>query len=150
MAQPKSPNDTGAPSQQTQTSYFRGRKLKGRVIKIADGYEGVVAESTDRYLPQPAHHTSVPRYTTIDDDIEIEEADQDEDDEDDEPPEPVRLLQQASTFSDVVVWGHDAVPDADDSFVKGVQDWIAFAQALHGDPGAVEKADDDEMKDDSV
>lgn len=107
---------------------------------------GVVAESTDRYLPQPLKPTSVPTYTTIDDDIEIEEADQDEDDEDDEPSEPVRLLQQVSTFSQVVAWGHDAVPDADDSFVKGVQDWIAFAQALHGNQAVDERADGGEKQ----
>lgn len=27
----------------TKTSYFRGRKLRGRSIKIAEGYEGIFA-----------------------------------------------------------------------------------------------------------
>lgn len=111
---------------------------------------GVVAESTDRYLPQPLKPTSVPTYTTIDDDLEIEDADDEEGEDDDEPSEPVRLLQQVSTFSQVVVWGHDAVPDADDSFVKGVQDWIAFAHALHGDQTAGEKTDGGEKKNHKV
>jgi len=62
-------------------------------------------------------------------DEEDDEADDEEDESDDEP---VKLLEAMSNFDEIVVWGHDQVPAADDTFVKGVQEWIAFAEAIHG------------------
>ncbi|OAL29882.1 hypothetical protein AYO22_01788 [Fonsecaea multimorphosa] len=129
----------------TATSYFRGRRLRGNSIKVPAGYRGenvpresprkadidmfagVVAKTTDRFLPQPCRMQSGPTYTAVDEDIEIA----DEEDED-EPPEPVMLLEELSTFEDVIVWGHDAVPTNEDTFVKGIEEWIAFAEAIHG------------------
>ncbi|KIV80918.1 hypothetical protein PV11_08383 [Exophiala sideris] len=111
----------------TKTSYFRGRRLRGRVIKLPADYHGVVAESTDRYLPQPIKSQSGPTFTAVDEDIEIEE-------EEEEPPEPVRILDQVSTFDEVIVWGHDRLPSSDDPFVKGIEEWISFAEAIHGKP----------------
>lgn len=98
-------------------------------------------DSTDKFIALPTKATSRPTYTQIDDDIEIEE-------EEDEPPEPVRILQEVSTFDEVVVWGHDAVPDADNAFVRGVQDWIGFAEALHGKPPVNEKHGKETEEDD--
>ncbi|KAJ9639133.1 hypothetical protein H2204_004041 [Knufia peltigerae] len=124
----------------TKTAHFRGRRLRGRVVKLPPGYHvlavadhnntvqyntGVVAKSTDRYLPQPVKNG--PTYTAVDEDIEIE-------DEEEEPPEPVKILEQVTTFDEVVVWGHDRVPDQDDAFVKGLEEWISFAEAIHGKP----------------
>jgi ribonuclease H2 subunit C len=34
------------------------------------------------------------------------------------------------TFEDLVVWGHEALPAADDTFVKGVEEWLQFAEAV--------------------
>ncbi|EXJ84832.1 hypothetical protein A1O3_05505 [Capronia epimyces CBS 606.96] len=111
----------------TQTSHFRGRRLRGRVIQLPDGYQGVVAKSTDRYVPQPANNQSGPTYTAVSDDIEMQ-------DEEDEPPEPVKVLEALSSFDKVVVWGHDHVPTSEDLFVKGLEEWISFAEAIHGKP----------------
>lgn len=97
---------------------------------------GVVVKSTEEYLATPptagakAGHGGGgggPTYTTLDsdDDIQIQ-------DEEDEPPEPVKILDELSGFDEVVVWGHDHLPAMDDPFVKGVEEWIAFAEALHG------------------
>ncbi|OCT44849.1 ribonuclease H2 subunit C [Cladophialophora carrionii] len=110
----------------TTTSYFRGRKLRGKVITLPAGYRGVVAKSTDKYLPQPIKSQNSPTYTAVDEDIEIA-------DDEDEPPEPVRILEETSTFEDMVVWGHDIVPTNEDPFVKGIEEWISFAEAIHGD-----------------
>jgi ribonuclease H2 subunit C len=86
---------------------------------------GVIVKSTEEYLPQPTKAQSGPTYTALDDDIEIE-------DEEDEPLEPVKVLDELSSFDEIVVWGHDQLPDLDDPFVRGVEEWIAFAEALHG------------------
>ena len=84
----------------------------------------MVAKSTDQYLPQSIQSQSGPTFTAVDSDIEIEE-------EEEEPPEPVRILDQVSTFDEVIVWGHDRLPDSDDPFVKGIEEWISFAKAIH-------------------
>ncbi|KAI2684236.1 hypothetical protein DTO013E5_6794 [Penicillium roqueforti] len=98
----------------TQTTYFRGRKLRGRRVALPDGYQGVVATHTDRVLPaaQPADN----------DGAEDAEA---------EPEEPVKIMEIQRTFDEFVVWGHEAIPAADDTFVKGVEEWLQFADAMH-------------------
>ena len=68
-----------------------------------------------------------PKFTSVDEDIEIEE-------EEEEPPEPVKTLEELATFDDVIVWGHDHIPNQDDTFVKGIEEWISFAEAIHGMP----------------
>ncbi|OAL40366.1 hypothetical protein AYO20_00102 [Fonsecaea nubica] len=89
----------------------------------------VVAKDADQYLPQPSKTQTGPTYTVVDEDIEIAEED------DDDPPEPVKVLEELSTFEEVIVWGHDAVPTNEDTFVKGIEEWVAFAEAIHGLPG---------------
>ncbi|KAL2817386.1 ribonuclease H2 non-catalytic subunit-domain-containing protein [Aspergillus granulosus] len=102
--------------QNLQTAYFRGRKLRGRRVQIPEGYEGIVATHTDRELP-----TTASRNTT---DVEVEEVDG-------EREEPVKVLEKQATFGDFVVWGHETIPPADDPFVKGVEEWVRFAEAMH-------------------
>ncbi|KIW60649.1 hypothetical protein PV05_00849 [Exophiala xenobiotica] len=118
----------------SKTSHFRGRRLRGRVMRLPAGYRGVVARSTEQYLPQPVK--GGPKFTAVDEDIEIEE-------EEEEPPEPVKVLEEVATFGDVIVWGHDRIPNQDDTFVKGVEEWISFAEAIHGTPTKTQAAADD-------
>lgn len=73
---------------------------------------GVVAVPTDRMLPP----TQRPGNEGIEDETEAEE--------------PVKVLETQGTFDDFVVWGHEAVPAADDTFVKGVEEWLQFADAV--------------------
>lgn len=40
------------------------------------------------------------------------------------------IMEQHATFSDVMVWDHEAVPDGDDVYVKGMEEWIDFAEAV--------------------
>lgn len=77
-------------------------------------YAGIVATPTDRELPtlQPTD-----RGTT-------------EDEGEAEPEEPVKILEAQGTFEDIVVWGHEIPPAADDSFVKGVEEWLRFAESV--------------------
>ncbi|CAG8098757.1 unnamed protein product [Penicillium salamii] len=96
----------------TETSHFRGRKLRGRRVALPDGYQGVVAVPTDRVLPP----TQQPDNDNAHDESEMEE--------------PVKILETQGTFDDIVVWGHETVPAADDTFVKGVEEWLQFAEAV--------------------
>ncbi|EKV04487.1 Ribonuclease H2, subunit C [Penicillium digitatum] len=101
----------------TQTAHFRGRKLRGRRVALPDGYRGVIATHTDRVLPA----------TQRADDGGAEEAEA-------EPEEPVKIMEMQGTFDEFVVWGHEALPAADDTFVKGVEEWLQFADAMHTTP----------------
>ncbi|PLN79568.1 ribonuclease H2 subunit C [Aspergillus taichungensis] len=104
--------------QNNQTAYFRGRKLRGRRVAVPEGYEGVVATPTERTI-RPAQNNAG------------DEA---------EPEEPVKVLEKKATFQDVMVWGHDLMPPADDPFVRGVEEWVRFAEAMHGSTGGNDKS----------
>ncbi|BCS30249.1 ribonuclease H2 subunit C [Aspergillus puulaauensis] len=103
-----------------QTAYFRGRRLRGRQVQIPEGYEGVVATHTDREMPKVTDSEST-----------NEEGEQDE---------PVKVLQKQATFGEYMVWGHETIPAADDTFVKGVEEWVKFAEAMHTESGKGKKS----------
>lgn len=96
----------------TKTAHFRGRKLRGKVVKLTGNYQGLVLKATDETITDPV----LPA----------------EDDVDPELPEPVKVMEEFSTFDELTIWGHDQVPASDDSFVKGIEEWVAFAEAIHG------------------
>ncbi|TVY25482.1 Uncharacterized protein LHYA1_G005726 [Lachnellula hyalina] len=91
------------------TSYFRGRKLHGKKLKMPKGYRGIVVSSTDRILP----------------------ADGDGDGEGEESPE-VKVMEEQAGFRELMIWGHEALPDGlADPYVRGVEEWVAFAEQIH-------------------
>ena len=81
----------------------------------------MVLSATDRTLPQK---NSRDGRTVAGSTAALEEADGDED------TEPVKVLEEAASFKEIVVWAHEAVPESDDPYVKGVEEWIAFAEAV--------------------
>jgi ribonuclease H2 subunit C len=87
-------------------------------------FSGIVASSTDRVLrSEPAK----PR-------VAVPEESDSGDPEDEEVAEPVNVLDALATFDELTVWGHDQVPATDDPFVKGIEEWISFAEAIHSPP----------------
>ncbi|KAE8354620.1 ribonuclease H2 non-catalytic subunit-domain-containing protein [Aspergillus coremiiformis] len=105
-----------------RTAYFRGRKLRGRRVAIPEGYEGVVALPTERLMPSTQGNASP---------MISEEAEQEE---------PVKVLEKQATFNEYVVWGHEFAPGADDSFVKGVEEWLKLAEVIHCQPSDEKKS----------
>ncbi|KLJ12032.1 hypothetical protein EMPG_12867 [Blastomyces silverae] len=121
----------------TATAYFRGRRLRGRRVVIPEGYEGVLA-STDSGL-QPA--ATLESGTKKNDqgrshrDFDLEDDDDDDDDDNDEDYwKSFAIVEKQGSFSDFMVWDHEKLPAADDPFVKGVSEWIRFAEAMHAAP----------------
>ena len=53
-----------------------------------------------------------------------------DEDMENEPEKPVKVLEEQSTFNEFMVWDHEAVPAADDPFVKGVDEWLRLAEAV--------------------
>lgn len=51
--------------------------------------------------------------------------------------EPVKVLEVQGTFDEMMVWGHEVLPAADDTFVKGVEEWVRFAEAVGASPGTL-------------
>lgn len=70
---------------------------------------GVIASPTDRLVPAANRAGNM---------------------EDELPKEPVKILETQATFDNFVVWGHEISPAADDTFVKGVDEWIKLAEAV--------------------
>ncbi|KAL4901893.1 hypothetical protein BDW74DRAFT_159138 [Aspergillus multicolor] len=103
-----------------QTAYFRGRKLRGRRVHLPEGYEGVVVTHTDREMPTATSCETVS--------------------EEGECDEPIKVLEKQATFGDYMVWAHEIIPAGDDSFVKGVEEWVKFAEAMHTDNGDEKKS----------
>ena len=76
----------------------------------------MVVSKTDRKLPAAVHGR--------------EQHQNDDCDEDDEPEE-VMVLEEKATFREFVVWHHGVAPqDTSDPYIKGVDEWIAFAEQV--------------------
>ncbi len=83
-------------------------------MKVPDGYRGVVISQTERILPKKS-----PTEGAVED---VEEGE--------EEPE-VKVMEEQSEFDDIMVWGHEALPDETaDPYVRGVDEWIAFAEQV--------------------
>ena len=95
--------------------YFRGRKLIGKEVKIPNGYQGLVVEEVveERKTGKNSGHQGREN--------EGESGDEDEN---------LRSLQEISSFKEITLWGHDATVPEDDPFVKGIGEWISFAEAV--------------------
>lgn len=52
------------------------------------------------------------------------------DDADAEPEDLVKVLETQGKFDDMIVWGHEILPAADDTFVKGLEEWVSFAETV--------------------
>ncbi|KAL9618600.1 MAG: hypothetical protein Q9160_006711 [Pyrenula sp. 1 TL-2023] len=136
--------NTEADGNKTRESRFRGRRLRGRVVKIPQGYEGVVAEKTGKELHEGANGGD-----GREDDLrgiaglETEDEDDGEGDVDcgmgEKEEISAGILEEKATFNEIVVWGHDELPEKGDVFVKGVEEWIAFSEAMHGNTVPGEK-----------
>ena len=92
------------------TAYFRGRKLYARQVKVPKGYKGVVMSRTERVLPSP--HLD------------------DEDEDEDEKEIEVKVIEEVGEWDSIMVWGHEAVMDEEDPYVRGVEEWVGFSAAV--------------------
>lgn len=60
--------------------------------------------------------------------------------EEDEEEEEAKVLEDVASFEELVIWGHEAMPEDDNAFVKGVEEWVKFAEAVSQVSFALEKA----------
>ena len=99
-------------------AHIRGRRLRGREVRVPKGYRGVVVrdeggvERKDRGGCRDGG----------------EGVGVGEDGEEDEVEGEVRVLQEIGGFEEIVVWDHESVGEAgDDGVVRGVEEWVGFS-----------------------
>jgi ribonuclease H2 subunit C len=107
--------------------HFRGRHLHGTPVALPSTHTGAILNITDKQLPQRQPQP---------------QAQDDEDDEDmqDQVPEEVKIAEQVGEFDSVVVWEHGTTIDEErDGFVRGMREWVGWAEAMHVDEQEEEK-----------
>ncbi|KAF2157320.1 ribonuclease H1 small subunit [Myriangium duriaei CBS 260.36] len=113
----------------TQTAYFRGRKLLGKTATVPSGYEGVVIQKTDRTIMDAPATNGLRQH-----DMDEEEEDEDDVANNVTAPRELKIVEQTGTFDAITVWGHESFPtNTADPYLKGVQEWVDFASAIHDD-----------------
>lgn len=100
-------------------AYFRGRKLRGQEIQVPQGYRGIVVEEAGR--------ETTAFQTTEKGVFEQEEGEQIE-----EAQEEVTMLNELGSFDRLLIWNHESMVDGDDLFIRGLSEWISFAEAVSG------------------
>lgn len=95
----------------TNTAYFRGRKLLGKTVALPEQYRGVVVErKADK--PQNVQETA---------------------ENGDEQPVEISAMQVTAGFDEMVVWGHEAVANAEaDPYTRSIEEWLQVAEQVCG------------------
>ncbi|KAI0445770.1 ribonuclease H2, subunit C [Xylaria telfairii] len=102
----------------SHTAYLRGRKLHGKAVKLPEGYYGVVVEKEDPKLE------TATKQEPIDDGVEVIENPDDQ--------LQVGAMKGRATFDELLIWGHESTSDSSaDPYVRGMEEWIAFAEEIH-------------------
>ncbi|KAK1775715.1 ribonuclease H2, subunit C [Copromyces sp. CBS 386.78] len=140
-----------------KTSYFRGRKLHGKSLPLPPGYKGVIASKAPKHgqskqqqqqqnqnqqqqQQQPrrlAHEMSFVMENDNEPEVMDLEAAESENGQGSEPEVGGQMqmqmqMQIQAEFEEFVVWGHESLADAaGDAYVRGVEEWIGFAERVH-------------------
>lgn len=62
--------------------------------------------------------------------LRIEEDEEEAEEEDGEGVQTVGTLEEVAEFEEVIVWDHEAIRSGEDAFVKGMEEWIRFAEVV--------------------
>ncbi|KAI5289609.1 hypothetical protein KEM52_000727 [Ascosphaera acerosa] len=100
------------------TVHFRGRRLMGRKVVLPEGYEGVVATRVARVADGERDE----RDEQYDANAQLSQAEQEF--------EQADALRVEGTFSELMLWNHEGLAKSDDPYVKGVEEWVAFAERV--------------------
>ena len=42
----------------------------------------------------------------------------------------LKLLEEVGQFDEIMIWGHETIAEGDNVFVKGLSEWIGFAESV--------------------
>ncbi|KAH9874353.1 hypothetical protein IAQ61_003542 [Plenodomus lingam] len=117
--------DPSSPSNNTQHAHFRGRHLHGTPVALPEGYTGAVLHLTGRQLPPTRRQPQEQRHGDESGGEDAEEEDMDV---------QLGVADQVGEFDELVVWGHGApVEESRDAYVRGLEEWVGFAESMHCD-----------------
>ena len=97
-------------------TYFRGRKLRGQEIGVPQDYRGVVVQEARN---EKAAFERIEKA-----DVENEEGYEMEEQEE------ITIWREVGSFDNLLLWNHESMIDGNDAFVKGLSEWIGFAEAV--------------------
>jgi ribonuclease H2 subunit C len=107
-----------------QHAYFRGRHLHGTTLPLPHNYTGAILHVTDKQVPQ---NRTQPQQEPVDDDEEDAEVEE-------SIPVEVKIAEQVGEFDEFIIWGHGGEVDGSgDEFVRGMNEWVGFAESMHVD-----------------
>ena len=127
MPSPSGPTCANVRVLGTSHVHFRGRHLHGTTVGVPEGYTGVVLRTSDKALPRAAK-TGQGAGEAMDDEDENPVGDEEGLTEE---VEEVKIAHRLGTFEELVVWGHGGTVGEGDEFVRGVEEWVGFAEGVH-------------------
>ncbi|KAF2871725.1 ribonuclease H2, subunit C, partial [Massariosphaeria phaeospora] len=108
-------------------AYFRGRHLHGTALSLPHNYTGAILRVTEKDLPQTQTQPQGQAHKR-------NQEDDDEEDGEESDNVDVKIAEQIGSFDEFVVWGHGEEVDAGrDMYVRGLREWVGFAEAMHGE-----------------
>jgi len=61
----------------------------------------------------------------------VEEVEEEGEDGEEEKVVESKVVEEVGNFEAIEVWGHEAVVDEGDPYVRGLEEWISFSGAIH-------------------
>lgn len=96
-------------SPQETAAYFRGRRLKGTIVKLPDTMQGIILRKSDKTILEP-------RTAIAEESNEVEQR--------------TPVVEKISTFASMTFYGHDMSP-TDDNMINSITEWLDLAEAIH-------------------
>lgn len=56
---------------------------------------------------------------------------------DEEEEDEVKIMEEVGDFNEVLIWGHEAVADSEDIYVRSLEEWIGVAESVSPDAFSV-------------
>ncbi len=87
---------------------------------------GTVASTTEHKLPANGDRDNVPHIMSRD--VRISE---DDEEGGEAEVEATGILEENASFDEIVVWGHEAIPETEsDPYIKSLDEWVSFAETV--------------------
>ena len=91
--------------------------MRGQEVKVPQGYRGVIVKEAGK------EKTALQK--SEDGGYEREEEGGREEEQED-----MTVLNEIGSFDNFFLWNHESMINEDDAFVKGLSEWISFAEAV--------------------
>ena len=91
--------------------------MRGQEVKVAQGYRGVIVKESGK--EKIAFQKGEDGRYEREGEGRLEEEQED-----------MTVLNEIGSFDNLLIWNHESIINEDDAFVKGLNEWISFAEAV--------------------